>query len=586
MMQSRTMQLEDNKNKITLRSLFEEVASILPESECCAVHDDKKSTSTISYASAWKCLRQHEAILKDAIEHFRGDKTCSDVVVAYLASNSVDLLFSMLACTSLDLEPAVAALLNTRWTAAEMARSLRSADSRATTIILYGPGFESVANKVVSQLDHRSCCFPIEDLSSPLFQQVRDSTTKASLEKEASILDSNSNYVRRPVSERIKETKMRGSRQDAFIVFTSGTTGGSKGVRLSHRALAIQALAKHSEPCGYSKQTTMLASTVPLFHVGGLSSCLAALFAGGCLVFPSPTNGPSFDPYMVKISMENPSFAVNTLVVVPAMLASLFRKIEEGKIFHKARLILIGGQSAHESMIHNLKQTFPNARLVQTYACTEAASSLTFLHINSSENKIESTTQKTATPEGDCVGSPPSHINIRLFRKTQRAMNILTIPFVPGIIATQGPHLMNGYWQRGNARQQNRNGWYLTNDLGFYDRCGQLHFCGRVKDVIRSGGETIFSQEVERVLLRHPFISECGVFPRKDEVFGEAVACAIVTTQPLELGAVKDWCTKNGLASYKRPRYLFLIDSLPRNSSGKILKLELIKMFGRGRSKL
>jgi acyl-CoA synthetase (AMP-forming)/AMP-acid ligase II len=205
-----------------------------------------------------------------------------------------------------------------------------------------------------------------------------------------------------------------------------------------------------------------------------------------------------------------------------------------------------------------------------------------------SKVKVEKSIKGPTLPNGDCVGTPPSHVDIRLYRKSGKALNILTLPNEPGIIATRGPHLMNGYWQRGSARQQNnRTGWFLTNDLGFFDKNGQLHFCGRVKDVIRSGGETVLAQEVERVLLKHPDISECAVFPRKDERFGEAVACAIVTKRPpLVLGAIKHWCKEKGLASYKRPRYLFLVDSLPRNSSGKVLKHKLVDMFGSLRSKL
>jgi len=123
--------------------------------------------------------------------------------------------------------------------------------------------------------------------------------------------------------------------------------------------------------------------------------------------------------------------------------------------------------------------------------------------------------------------------------------------------------------------------------LGFYDKFGRLYFCGRLKDVIRSGGESILANEVERVLLTHPLISECAVFPRQDEKFGEAVACALVVNGPLQLKEIRDWCSTGGLATYKRPRYLFVVDSLPRNSSGKILKHKLVAQYGRiPRSKL
>ena len=105
--------------------------------------------------------------------------------------------------------------------------------------------------------------------------------------------------------------------------------------------------------------------------------------------------------------------------------------------------------------------------------------------------------------------------------------------------------------------------------------------------MIRSGGETVMASEVERIILKHPHVSDCAVFPRQDEKFGEAVACALISQSPLKLDSIKSWCTKNGLASYKRPRYIFLVDELPKNSSGKVLKHKLVATFGRiRRSKL
>ena len=149
---------------------------------------------------------------------------------------------------------------------------------------------------------------------------------------------------------------------------------------------------------------------------------------------------------------------------------------------------------------------------------------------------------------------------------------------------------MNNYWQRGlSTAPSNLEGWYLSSDLGFWDEEGQLYFSGRVKDAIRSGGETVMAQEVERVLLQHHDIVEAAVFPRADDRFGEAVACALVGSKgskSITLANIKDWCAQNGLANYKRPRFLFPVESLPRNTSGKVLKHKLIAQFGRIQSKL
>jgi acyl-CoA synthetase (AMP-forming)/AMP-acid ligase II len=230
-------------------------------------------------------------------------------------------------------------------------------------------------------------------------------------------------------------------------------------------------------------------------------------------------------------------------------------------------------------VISKIRRKFPNARIVQTYACTEAASSLTFLNIDSTFlSASKGNTSKHLS--GDSVGSPPQHIEIRLYKKSGKATKIVTLPNQVGVIATRGSHVMNGYWNRG-GKNININGWLITSDLGYWLPTGELCFSGRLKDVIRSGGETVLANEVERVILKHPDVSECAVFPLKDERFGETVACAIIVERPLQLVAIRAWCGDQGLASYKRPRYLFLVDKLPRNSSGKVLKHKLVAIYGR-----
>jgi len=289
------------------------------------------------------------------------------------------------------------------------------------------------------------------------------------------------------------------------------------------------------------------------------------------------------------------------------MLSSFFdsettKGIRE-KQFLNVRLILIGGQSAPPEILQKCRNSFPNARIVQTYACTEAASSLTYLSLTSSSVQPSNSMLTTSTPNGSCVGSPPSHVGIRIYnREAFPNTTIASIehesaiikPFELGLIATKGPHVMNGYWQRGkqvthrsrDSKQANKidNRWFISSDLGFWDDRGRLYFAGRAKDVVRTGGETVLAREVEQVLLTHPSIAECAIFPRIDRRFGEAVACAVVARQShedaLAIGMIKKWCREKGLAGYKQPKFLFLVTSLPKNSSGKVLKHKLVAKFG------
>jgi acyl-CoA synthetase (AMP-forming)/AMP-acid ligase II len=366
--------------------------------------------------------------------------------------------------------------------------------------------------------------------------------------------------------------------EDAVIVFTSGTTSGSKGVRLSHKSLWIQSLAKLQRPCGYTQQTRMLASTVPLFHVGGLSSTLAVLLAGGTLVVPSSPLG--FNPISVfqSVTSKTTLQSANTLVVVPAMLHSLLQHVSHHETYDSVKLLLIGGQSASPDTIQHVARVFPNARLVQTFACTEAASSMTFLEVKPEDGMQHSSLSNG--PSGDCVGVPPPHVELALVdAESQRT---IPIPFQVGVFATRGPHVMNGYWTRNGASENlSRDEWYVTSDLGFYDENGQFYFSGRAKDVIRTGGETVIALEVERILQSHPGIRECSVFALPDERFGETVCAAIVcnNTNTLALSDVRSFCSRRSLAGYKQPRAVYLVNELPRNSSGKVVKYQLVERF-------
>ena len=546
---------------------------------------DDRSSSVLTFRKALKAVKFHEELLDHCIQDLVGEIHASDdVAIAYLSMNTVDMFLSMLASTSKRFQPAKVTLLNTRWTPEEISEALRSLEQNAKTIILYGPGFDLVARKVVSILSHRACCSPLpqvaEDFVSQSCVQLKSGISgKTSLDRADKMID-----------KQIRTVAMSDEGQrDAFIIYTSGTTGGSKGVRLSHRAIIVQALSKLKDPCKYSDETTLLASTVPLFHVGGLSSILATVFAGGCLIFPE-TQSLGFDAGFFRRSLSYSLVKVNTLAVVPAMMVTFFAMHGISVNYPAVRLILIGGQSASKDMLKCIKTVFPEARIVQTYACTEAASSLTFLHLNQvNDNPLPLYGETSvAHPKGDCIGLPPSHITLRIFQEGDVLRDVTNDPYTTGIIATKGPHLMSGYWKRGTQDVDHSKEWYCSNDLGFCDEKGQFYFYGRVNDAIRTGGETVIAQEVERILLQHPTVSECAVFPRKDDRFGEAVACAIVLEKgaSIPFSALKRWCQDRGLASYKRPRYFFLVDELPRNSSGKVLKRELAKMVEQTRSRL
>ena len=362
-------------------------------------------------------------------------------------------------------------------------------------------------------------------------------------------------HARKNNSSEEQQEKVKGNVNDTvIIIFTSGTTSGiNKGVRISSRSLFIQSKAKTIQPCNYNKGTNMMGSICipPLFHIGGISSILGTILVGGCLIFPYSTK-PTFDAKTVLSCISHPfrkncvsstsnfikitNEYVNTLVVVPAMLHSLMEENQKHQniAYPSIKLILVGGQSMTIPQRKRAKHIFPNAKFVQTYACTEATSSITFADL-SNDNDINS------DEHGDYVGVTPPHIQIKIFPMNDNDTNIenvLTNKQV-GIIATRGIHVMNGYWKRANTQNNNKNlspnEWLLTSDLGYithqkinHNNKSLLYFCGRKHDVIRTGGETVFALEIENILQKLKDISSCAVIPLHDERLGEIITAAIV----------------------------------------------------------
>ena len=574
-------------------------ASRFGSSPCVAYMADAK---ILTYQAAFKVLLHHQTWLHRVLTPAAAAAAQQHrviIVVAYLSANNIDMLLSMLACMNLDL--VTVTLLNTRWTPSEMTEVLQTTDVSARTLLLYGPEYAEAAQKTSDQLLH-----PSWTLAIPSFSDTMLITLDSKMAADSGGYEEVDQDVDGAIYNAIHDPD-DGSDDDAVIVFTSGTTSGSKGVRLSHRAMWVQSLAKLRPPCRYTHQTRMLATTVPLFHVGGLSSTLAVLMAGGTWVVPAPSVNKNPISILQSLSSRR-LLAANTLVVVPAILHSLLQQhcSQQEQTFESVRLILIGGQSASPDTLERIAHMFPKACLIQTFACTEAASSLTFLTVkpNYSRHREETPTRSLGgvTTGGDCIGMPPPHIDLILLNKDNQT--VIKAPYQVGVFATRGPHVMNGYWKRTTTIAEDgihddsttnhfTNSWYLTSDLGYRDANGMFYFSGRTKDVIRTGGETVMAFEVEQVLLCHVGIRECAVFALPDERFGEIVCAALVLLllcdddddddceqqQPLTLSNIRSFCTQRGLAGYKQPRLIFIVNELPRNTSGKVVKYQLVERF-------
>lgn len=551
----------------------------------------KTESEIISYQEAFINVLNYKQWIQENISKTRNDTDEQiHIVVAFLSHNSPELLLCMIgsidACHSMSDENVCVetAMLNVRWSTKEIASALRvakdcnldaSKNVRHLTIILASKEMLHIANSVSKIINDESSHHRSKSGVIPSLKAIQPFIPSQSQSEESS---NQASYIY----------------NDAIILFTSGTTSEPKGVKLSHLSLLIQGMAKNLSPCSYDSNTRVLASTVPFFHVGGLSTAVSVIIAGGTLVFSASDDGKAgFNPRSVLGSMskehESISKDTNTLVLVPAMLHALLSEIKSQsyreKIYKGVRLLLIGGQSISEKQLKESIYVFPNARIVQTYACTEAGSSITFDVKHDPHNPEQSGSNTTSI--GSRVGFAPPHVELKIFEldDASRPTNIPIAPGKFGAIGTRGPHTMNGYWTRGktvcSTKRPNEN-WLIMNDLGYLDKAsGALFFCGRANDVIRSGGETIHAPEVENILINHPEVEQCAVFGLSDDKFGEVVCAAVVIIDmdidkvyPSDkwLRILKAYCTSRQLSSYKRPKYIFCYRELPRNSSGKILK--------------
>lgn len=362
------------------------------------------------------------------------------------------------------------------------------------------------------------------------------------------------------------------------------------------RRQIFQAVAKCAH-LGYTSSTTYL-NVLPFFHVGGISSALAVTLAGGCHVFV-----PKFASACGSAAVR--AGRVNSVVVVPTMLHMLIKGTGDKSSVSDSMTspleavdtVVVGGQPMSRRLERLARECMPTARFVQTYACTEAGSTITFACSlplardawHDSRQQLEATHASTEDAQAlwATTGSPAEHVEIRVVERPSdsNVPGCAAAAGVVGEVETRGPHVMKGYWKRPDltAETLRPNGWLRTGDLGRLDEVtGRLVIIGRAKDVIKTGGEKVHSSEVESVLLRHVWVAEAAAYGVDDERLGEKVAASVVLDDAAQdeegeitrdrARAVLDRFCGLHLSHYKRPRQIDVVPALPRNSAGKVLR--------------
>ena len=345
--------------------------------------------------------------------------------------------------------------------------------------------------------------------------------------------------------------------EPAFIMYTSGTTGRPKGAVLTHRNLLMHVFSQITH-LGWHPEDRVAAPVAPLFHIAGLAGGLPPMVVGGTKVI---MRSGAFDPVETLDMIEREK--VSSIFLVPAMWAAVVAVpgIADRDLSHLHR-ISWGAAPASTTLLRTLIDSFPQAEVVTAFGQTECSPVTCFLRGEDSIRKIGS------------VGTPMLDVEVRV---VDESMNDVPRGEV-GEIVYRSPMVMKEYWNKPEETAEAfRGGWFHSGDLVRQDDDGYYYVVDRLKDMIISGGENIYCAEVEDVLAAHPKVAEVALIGVPDTKYGEAPLAVVAprdAADPPTSEELAAWCRER-LARYKNPREYSIVGALPRNPSGKVLKISL-----------
>ncbi|MEJ2871243.1 long-chain-fatty-acid--CoA ligase [Actinomycetospora sp. OC33-EN08] len=349
---------------------------------------------------------------------------------------------------------------------------------------------------------------------------------------------------------------LRGGDDLAAIYYTGGTTGRPKGVMLSHANLMSSALGTAATE-HFLVPGGRLLHTAPMFHLADGAAWVARNLVGGTHVIV-----PGFDPVGVAAAVAE--HEVTDALLVPTMIQMLVDSPDAASYdLSSFQRVVYGASPISEAVLDRAAKRLPTAEFTQLYGMTELSPVCTIL---TPDDHGRDGLRRSA-------GRAAPHSEVRVVDDEDRDVP----PGTVGEIVSRGPHVMLGYWNRPEETATAlRGGWMHTGDGGFLDEHGYLFVVDRIKDMIVSGGENVYSAEVENALARHPAVSSCAVIGVPDEQWGERVHAVVVTAPGASATAeeLRDHC-RALIAGYKCPRSVEFVEALPISGAGKILKREL-----------
>ncbi|MFP6727384.1 MAG: AMP-binding protein [Alphaproteobacteria bacterium] len=345
----------------------------------------------------------------------------------------------------------------------------------------------------------------------------------------------------------------------SLMLYTSGTTGRPKGVPRSYAAERTAALGCLAQL--HYRHGEVSLGVMPLFHTMGVRSLLMSVFLNGTFVCM-----PAYETEAALGLIE--SERISALFLVPTMFHDI---VHHPKLFEtdlgSVNNIAYAGMSMTTALVQSCAATFPGALFSNFYGSSE-------IYTFAIRNNL--------TENPGSAGLPGMGQTLRVVRADPDERvgpdDMVPVGETGEIIASMyALDAFKGYWKRPDADEKAiRKGWYFTGDIGRFDENGEIYVLGRVDDMIISGGENIYAEEVEDVLAKSPYVLGVAVIGLPDDRWGERVAAFIEpASEAASPESLDRFCLDSGLARFKRPQAYAFVDAIPRSASGKLLRRQL-----------
>jgi acyl-CoA synthetase (AMP-forming)/AMP-acid ligase II len=452
----------------------------------------------------------------------RGDR------VGVLATNCAEYMEYTLGCQWLG---AIASPMNNRWSTSELAYQIE--DAGIETLLADRPRLQSAL-----ELQHRH-------------SSLRTVIGIGGGDLPTGVVDYEQLISK---SDPVDDVRV-GAGEVTLLMYTGGTTGLPKGVMLGGRQLITSALG--------SQAAVGLPGPERHLHVGPLFH-LAAFAAMNQHLMQHSTHIMMGDFDVARMALTIQDQGVTSVTLVPTMVQWLLDYSDSAGVdISSLRVLSYGAAPMPEAVIRRLAAKLPKVFLRQAYGMTELGPVATVL--TDQDHRDPDHAERIRS-----VGRAAPHCELKIVDRDDTELPAGSI----GEIVVRGEHVMAGYWNKpAETAEALRQGWMHTGDAGYLDSHGYLYLVDRIKDMIVSGGENVYSAEVEKVIYQHPAVASCAVIGVRDDVWGERVHAVVVLKPDHSLTAeeVRNF-VGDRIARYKAPRSVAFTDALPVSAVGKILK--------------